>query len=198
MGLADLIDWWVFKRTCRQLTDWRRRVEQAGLTVAVNLSSNAFLRSDLAQRVKSELERLELEPAALHVEIVEAGIMKNVERSRSTLNDLSGLGLRMSLDDFGTGYSSLSHLREFPLDAVKIDRTFISRVTEREKDLEIVRAIVELGHNLGLEVVAEGIETKEQLQVVRYLGCDYGQGYHFSPPMDAAEFFECISVGPTW
>jgi len=198
VGLADQIDWWVFKQTCQQLTDWHQHVEQAGLTVAVNLSSNAFLRTDLTERVKAEFERLELEPSALHVEIVEAGIMKNVDRSRATLNDLRGLGLRMSLDDFGTGYSSLSHLREFPLDAVKIDRTFVSRVNEGQKDLEIVRAIVQLGHNLGLQVVAEGIETEEQLRVVRELGCDSGQGYYFSPPMAAAEFFEFISVDPTW
>ena len=198
VGLADQIDWWVFKRTCQQLTEWRGHVEQAGLTVAVNLSSNAFLRTDLTRRVKAELERLHLEPSALHVEIVEAGIKNNIERARTTLNDLRGLGLRMSLDDFGTGYSSLSHLREFPLDAVKIDRTFISRVTEEEKDLEIVRAIAQLGHNLGLKVVAEGIETEEQLRIVRELGCDSGQGYYFSEPLAAPEFFAFISRNPTW
>ena len=198
VGLADQIDWWVFQTTCLQLTEWRLHVEQAGLTVAVNLSANAFLRTELPERIGAELARLDLAPSALHVEIVESGIMKNIARARTTLKAMRDLGIKLSLDDFGTGYSSLSHLREFPLDAVKVDRSFVSRIGHGKEDLEIVRAIVELGHNLGLKVVAEGVEDEEQLKILRELGCDFCQGYFFSPPLAAPEFFSLVSTNPSW
>jgi EAL domain-containing protein (putative c-di-GMP-specific phosphodiesterase class I) len=138
-----------------------------------------------------------LDPGYLELELTESAVMHDPESSIQVLRQLSGLGVRISVDDFGTGYSSLSYLRRLPLDKLKIDRSFIREVVASRDDAEIVRAIVSLAHSLHLKVIAEGVETDEQLTFLRGLGCDQYQGFHCSPPVPADEFEAMMRATPT-
>ena len=125
-------------------------------------------------------------------------VMLNPERAKTTLRELKALGVRIAMDDFGTGYSSLSYLHKLPLDALKVDRSFVSQIESDAEKLEIVRTIITLAHNLGLEVIAEGIETREQMFILRELGCELGQGYLFSRPLDADAATDLLIAEPVW
>jgi EAL domain-containing protein (putative c-di-GMP-specific phosphodiesterase class I) len=140
----------------------------------------------VAAEVRDVLCRTNLDPRALKLEITESVVMENAESAAVVLASLRALGVGVSIDDFGTGYSSLSYLHRFPVNALKVDRSFVSRMTSGDENLEIVRTIVTLAKNLGMDVVAEGIETGEQLAQLKALKCDYGQGYFFAKPLDAA------------
>jgi EAL domain-containing protein (putative c-di-GMP-specific phosphodiesterase class I) len=160
--------------------------------VAVNMSAKQFKHADLAVVVKSALAKAQLEPGYLELELTESAIMQHPEQSAATLQVLSSMGVHISIDDFGTGYSSLSYLRRFPLDKLKIDRSFIRDLMTNPDDVSIVRAIISLAHSLRLRVVAEGVETSEQLAFLRELGCDQYQGYLCSPAVPAPEFATLI------
>ena len=152
----------------------------------VNLSAKQFVQPNLADKLTRILEETGLPAAALKLEITESAIMENPERRSSVLAESEGSsGVQLAIDDFGTGYSSLSYLHRFPIDSLKIDRSFVSEMGGQGEPSEIVRAIVNLAHNLGLDVIAEGVETQAQLDHLTTLGCDYGQGYLFSVPMAA-------------
>lgn len=175
-GLILPLGEWVLRQACRQVRAWL----DAGMTplrVAVNLSAKQFRHADLAAVVKAAIDESRLEPGYLELELTESAIMDNPEQSAATLETLSAMGVHISIDDFGTGYSSLSHLRRFPLDKLKIDRSFIRDLMTNQDDVCIVRAIISLAHSLRLRVVAEGVETAEQLSFLRELGCDQYQGY---------------------
>jgi EAL domain-containing protein (putative c-di-GMP-specific phosphodiesterase class I) len=144
--------------------------------------------------VRSALMAAELEPRFLEVELTETAVMSNAEESIYILESLSRLGVLISVDDFGTGYSSMSYLRRFPIDKLKIDRTFVKEMTSRPEDASIVRAMVSLAHSLNLKVVAEGVETGDQLALLQQLGCDQYQGFHFSKALPATEFERLISA----
>jgi EAL domain-containing protein (putative c-di-GMP-specific phosphodiesterase class I) len=144
--------------------------------------------------VRSALTAAELEPRFLEVELTETAVMSNAEESIYILESLSRLGVLISVDDFGTGYSSMSYLRRFPIDKLKIDRTFVKEMTSRPEDASIVRAMVSLAHSLNLKVVAEGVETGDQLALLQQLGCDQYQGFHFSAALPAKEFERMIST----
>jgi diguanylate cyclase len=193
-GLIEAIGNWVIREACRQARAW----QDEGLTptrVAVNLSAFQFRNGTLLATIREALEKYRLDPAFLEVEITESALMSDPEESVSILRKLSEMGVLVSVDDFGTGYSSMSYLQRFPIDKLKIDRTFISDVTSSNDDASIVSAIVSLGHTLKLKVIAEGVETPEQLEFLQMLGCDQYQGYHFSKPMPASEFAELIRRG---
>jgi diguanylate cyclase (GGDEF)-like protein len=190
-GLILPIGEWVLREACRQMREWL----DAGMTpvrIAVNLSAKQFQDVDLACVVRSALIDAKLEPGYLELELTESALMSNAEESAATLESLSAMGVHVSIDDFGTGYSSLSYLRRFPLDKLKIDRSFIRDLLTNTDDASIVRAIISLAHSLRLRVVAEGVETPQQLEFLRELGCDQYQGYFCSPAVPAKEFFSLV------
>ena len=184
-GLITFLDRWLLRQACLQLGAWRERCEtDAPLSISVNLSSKQFLFPDLVEHVETVVREAAIPPEDLRLEITESAIMENVDAAATMLARLRGLGIRVSLDDFGTGYSSLSYLHKFPIDTLKIDREFAAKLGDRESR-EIARTIVTLARNLGMQVVAEGIETLEQLAQFRAMDCELGQGFLFSQPVDA-------------
>lgn len=185
-GLIIPIGKWVIEEACRQISVWQREVDQT-LSVSVNLSAKQLMHPSLTSQVQEILQEYGLDPRQLNLEVTESTVMENSERALTVLNELDELGVRLSTDDFGTGYSSLSYLQRFPFDRLKIDRSFIDTLGENVKTDAIVKTILILGDNLGMEVVAEGIETKRQLDLLRLHGCEFGQGYIFSRPVDADE-----------
>jgi diguanylate cyclase len=192
-GLLDSIGEWVLREACRQAKLWQRHADRP-LRIAVNLSPSQFRLGSLLEMVSSALVAAELEPRFLEVELTETAVMRNPEESIYILESLSRLGVLISVDDFGTGYSSMSYLRRFPIDKLKIDRSFVTEMTSRPEDASIVRAMVSLAHSLNLKVVAEGVETGDQLALLQQLGCDQYQGFHFSAALPAREFERLIST----
>jgi EAL domain-containing protein (putative c-di-GMP-specific phosphodiesterase class I) len=169
----------------------------ANLSVSVNLSCKQFLQPDLAEQIAAALKKTGLDPRCLKLEITESHIMENSEMAVTMINGLRTLGVELSLDDFGTGYSSLSYLHRLPVDYLKIDRSFVSRMIDSEENSEIVHTIIKLARNLKMKVVAEGIETGVQFEYLKKLKCEFGQGYLFSKPLEseAAEMFIEKSTG---
>jgi diguanylate cyclase (GGDEF)-like protein len=190
-GLINKIGEWVVREATRQARAWQLQ-GLSPLRVAVNLSALQFRDGNLLHMIGEALAAADLEPRFLEVEITESALMSDPEESVKILEQLSRMGVVVSVDDFGTGYSSMSYLRRFPIDKLKIDRSFVSELISRADDASIVRGIVSLAHSLGLKVVAEGVETSEQLEVLRSLGCDQYQGFCFSPAVPAAKFAELL------
>jgi diguanylate cyclase len=190
-GLLDAIDEWVLFEACRQAKAW----QDAGLRplrVAVNLAPSQFRLINLVDQIRRALESVALDPQLLEVELTESAVMSDAEESILILEAISCMGVLVSVDDFGTGYSSMSYLRRFPIDKLKIDRCFIEEMTRRPEDASIVRAIISLAHSLHLKVIAEGVETPEQLALLGELGCDQYQGFYFSPALTAAKFIDLV------
>lgn len=190
-GLIDAIGEWVVRESCRQARAWQLEGLPA-LRVAVNLSAFQFRDRNLLQMIREALAAAHLEPRFLEIEITESALMSDPEDSVTILEQLSRMGVVVSVDDFGTGYSSMSYLRRFPIDKLKIDRGFIAELISRADDASIVKAIVSLAHSLQLKVVAEGVETREQLDLLKALGCDQYQGFCFSPAVPAKKFAELL------
>ena len=193
-GLIVPIGEWVIETVCAQQAQWLA----AGLgivPVAVNLSSSQFESGDLVRIVREALARHGLEPALLELELTESAVMKDPAAAASMLAALRGIGVKIALDDFGTGYSSLAHLKRFPFDSVKIDRSFVTDLTTDADDAAIATAIIAMAHRLELTVVAEGVETAGQLAYLRAEGCDEMQGNHFSPPVSHAAFAQLLRSG---
>jgi diguanylate cyclase (GGDEF)-like protein len=190
-GLLDAIGEWVLCEACRQAKAW----QQQGLRpmrVAVNLAPSQFRLINLVDQIRHALEAAQLDPQYLEVELTESAVMSDAEDSIVILESISRMGVLVSVDDFGTGYSSMSYLRRFPIDKLKIDRCFVEEMTRRAEDASIVRAIISLAHSLHLKVIAEGVETPEQLALLTELGCDQYQGFYFSPALVAAQFVELV------
>ena len=185
-GLIVPIGQWVLEQACKKISSWQDQYQsQPHLYVSVNLSARQFLQPDLVDCVKQALTKANLNPACLKVEITESTVMENVDAAISMLRRLRDLGIESSIDDFGTGYSSLSYLHRFPIAMLKVDRSFVSSMSDNNENLEIVRTIIMLAKNLKIQVVAEGVETGEQLERLTALKCDYGQGYFFSKALHA-------------
>lgn len=185
-GLIIPIGKWVISEACKQIAIWQKDLDQT-LSVSVNLSAKQLMHPSLTAQVAEILRENRLSPRQLKLEVTESTVMEDSERALAVLNELDQLGVHLSTDDFGTGYSSLSYLQRFPFDRLKIDRSFISKLDEDKKSDAIVRTILMLAKNLGMEVVAEGIETERQLELLRMNGCQLGQGYLFSCPVNAEE-----------
>ena len=184
-GLILPVGWWLLGEACRQVKAWRGTHPQArDLTVAVNLSHKQFMYTGLPQQITAALKESGLVPAGLHLEITETVFLENPKAAESTLRRLRSLGIALQLDDFGTGYSSLNYLSALPLDTLKIDRSFVSDVVDNPKHAAVVRTIIELARDLGMNTIAEGVETEEQRHLLDALGCRCAQGHLFAPALD--------------
>jgi len=195
-GMIVEIGQWVLRESCRQMREWQRlSFDNRLLTISVNLSGKQFLQPNLIGCVKQILHETDLDPRCLKLEITESIMMENAEEASAMLVQLRGLGVQLSIDDFGTGYSSLSYLHRFPANTLKIDRSFVMRMGDAGENSEIVRTILTLATNLGMDVIAEGVETKGQLAQLKAMGCPYWQGYLFSRPVDAAGAGALVGAG---
>ena len=193
-GLVIPIDQWVLHNSCLQLRDWQHEFPMNPLlSVSVNLSGKQFAHPDLCDKVRAILDETGIIPLSVKLEITESSLVENPDAAAQILRQLKELGVRISLDDFGTGYSSLSYLHRFPIDVLKIDRSFVNRMSV-SKNSEIVRTIITLAINLGMEVIAEGVETEEQVAQLASMHCDYVQGYLFAQPMRADAVHELLAV----
>jgi diguanylate cyclase (GGDEF)-like protein/PAS domain S-box-containing protein len=197
-GMIDEMGWWVLDEACASAARWRsEHPEFADLQLNVNLSGRQFRGDDLPARVVEITTSRGLDPAALRLEITETVVMEDAQSSREVLAELQGHGIGICIDDFGTGYSSLNYLHAFDVDVLKIDRSFVRRVT-REHRPEIISTILELSRSMGLTVTAEGVETREQLLQLRELNCDRGQGYYFARALAPEEVSRLLARKPIW
>jgi EAL domain-containing protein (putative c-di-GMP-specific phosphodiesterase class I) len=190
-GLIVQIGAWVMREACLQNRAW----QQDGLgklRVAVNLSARQFGAASLIEEIRNVLAETALPADCLEIELTESLFMSDVTLAVDLLHAMKSLGVNLSIDDFGTGYSSLSYLSRFPIDVLKIDRSFVAEITRDSNDAAIVASIIALAHNLKLAVIAEGVETEDQLDYLRRHGCDEMQGYYFSRPLPAAEFEQLV------
>jgi diguanylate cyclase (GGDEF)-like protein/PAS domain S-box-containing protein len=185
-GLIVPVGGWVFSTGCRQRQEWSGRLPD-DCALSLNLSPRQFADKKLVLEIRRILELYALPPHQLEIELTESMLMLDTDHTRRLLRGLKDMGLRLSVDDFGTGYSSLAYLKQFALDALKIDKHFIDHLATSEKDAAITTSIIQLGHNLGLDVVAEGVETEEQMHLLLDRGCDVVQGFYFGKPLPAAE-----------
>jgi len=198
-GLIVPLGIWVLRRACEQLSQWQwQSAANRSLFMSVNLSGKQVARPKLVNEIRQVLEETRIDPKYLKLEITESAVMENAETAVQLLRRLKALGVQLSIDDFGTGYSSLGYLHRFPVTTLKIDRSFVGRIGEAAENIEIVRTIMSLAENMGMEVVAEGVETLNQLAQLRKLNCRYGQGYLFSRPVDAESVSSWISRKPHW
>jgi diguanylate cyclase (GGDEF)-like protein len=192
-GLIVEIGKWVLGEACAQSSRWSAAGLPA-LRIAVNISARQFKSDDLVETVRDVLDETGIEPSLLELEITESMVMHDVEQTTERLSQLTELGLEISIDDFGTGYSSLAYLKQFPVQRLKIDQSFVAKLDVESDDAAIVEAIIRLGHSLRLKVTAEGVETGQQLAMLRELGCNDVQGYFFSKPVTAVEFYDWMSA----
>lgn len=193
------IGWWMLRSACRQMYQWQQEFPaNPPLTISVNLSNQQFIQPDLIDQIRKILLETELNPRSLKLEITESVMMENAESATAMLTQLRALEIQLYIDDFGTGYSSLSRLHSFPTDALKIDQAFVSRMAEDEANEAIVQTILILAGHLGMDVIAEGVETAQQLALLRALQCEYGQGYFFSRPVDGNAATLLIATQPQW
>jgi len=193
-GLILSIGQKVLRSASRQAREWQETYpSQPPLFVSVNLSVKQFNEPGLVDNIAQLLQESQLPPRCLKLEITESVFSDNIEAAVKLLTQLRNLGVQLSIDDFGTGYSSLSYLQRFPIDTLKIDRSFVTQMMENEENLAIVRTIVALAQNLGMDVVAEGVETEDQLRLLRKLECENGQGFLFSTPLGGVQLDEFIA-----
>jgi EAL domain-containing protein (putative c-di-GMP-specific phosphodiesterase class I) len=191
-GLIGPLTSHVLDAALRQVRDWR--AEGLELSVAVNLSARSFLDAQLAAEIPPLLERWDVDAGQLELEITESMLMIDPGRAKATLDRLSAIGLTLSVDDFGTGYSSLANLKRLPVDGIKIDKSFVMDMAHDPSDAAIVRSTIDLAHNLGLWVVAEGVENQESWRRLREHGCDFAQGFHVSRPLPGKQLGRLITA----
>ena len=193
-GLIIPLTQWVLRQACTQAQAWRS-MGQFPLCISVNISALDFRQRDFVANLAAILEQTGLPPAQLELEITESVLMQNVDDTVETLQKIKAMGVRLALDDFGTGYCSLSYLRRFPIDVLKIDQSFVHGLTVNSRDKQLISAIIALGKSLELNIIAEGVETIEQLNVLKALQCEEGQGYLFSQALPAKDFAQLLRVG---
>ncbi len=195
-GLIVPIGQWVLRESCQQLRQWQLQFPaMKSLTINVNLSGKQFSQPHLVEQIDQILQETGLNPSSLKLEITESAIITSPEKAATILEKLKAFGMQLCIDDFGTGYSSLAYLHHFPIDVLKIDRSFVNQIDKDGEQLAIIRAIVTLAHNLGMSVVAEGVETMNQLVELKLLQCDQAQGYLFSRPLDREQTSALLALG---
>ena len=192
-GLIVPIGQWVLEAACKQLKAWEAIPQMRGLTLAVNISSKQFHQEDFVSHVKYIVKQYGIHPALLKLELTETAFSNNIETLISGMNKLNGIGIQFELDDFGTGYSSLQYLKRLPLEQLKIDQSFVREMEFNKNDQQIVRTIISMTQNLDLKVIAEGVETENQMQILLDGGCHRFQGYYFGKPLPVAEFEASIA-----
>jgi EAL domain-containing protein (putative c-di-GMP-specific phosphodiesterase class I) len=195
-GMILQLGQWVLTAACRQLTEWSHHPETAAWTVAVNVSARQFAQDDFVNTVAQVLHDTGARPQNLKLELTESMLVKNMDVIIAKMNAIKALGVSFSLDDFGTGYSSLSYLKQLPLAQLKIDQSFVHDLLTNTNDAVIARTVVALGHSLGMMVIAEGVETSEQRQLLADMGCDAFQGYYFGRPVPAELVRQLVSQLP--
>jgi EAL domain-containing protein (putative c-di-GMP-specific phosphodiesterase class I) len=192
-GLIIQIGRWVLKEACQQAREWQEQhPTDKSWMISVNLSEKQLQQPQLVEEVAQVLQTTGLDPACLVLEITETTLMENILSTTATLKRLKNLGVQLAIDDFGAGYSSLSFLKHFPVDMLKIDKSFIDGLEQDADEVAIVGGVIHIAHNLGLKVVAEGLETTEQLNQLNALRCEIGQGYHFAKPLSGREAREAL------
>jgi diguanylate cyclase (GGDEF)-like protein/PAS domain S-box-containing protein len=197
-GLMLEMDRWVLSQACRQITEWSARYPSSALQVSVNLSSKDFTHPELVNRIRSALEETGLDGPNLRLELRENVFAENREAASAVLRQLKELNVGLQIDNFGTGTSAVTTLHDYPIDAFKIDRSLVGRLGRDRQASGIVRALIELAHNLEMKVIAEGTETPEQLRMLRELGCDYAQGFLFAEPGDSKAVEALLTDAPSW
>jgi diguanylate cyclase (GGDEF)-like protein/PAS domain S-box-containing protein len=198
-GLIVPLGWWVLEESCRQARHWQDRFPvDPPLFISVNVSGKLFLKRGIVDRLLGILESTGLPPESLRLEVTENVVLEHVDTALDNLQQLRALGIQLSIDDFGTGYSSLSYLQRFHYDELKIDRSFVSRLGQGSDSRAIVETILGLASNLGIGVVAEGVETAEQADRLRQMACPHGQGFWFSRPVSADDAGNLLAAGPEW
>src|SRR6476620_7411318 len=189
----------ILHSACEQVTKWQKELGAAmPLSVAVNLSGKHFGHPALVEQITTVINETGISPASLKLELTESAVMDNAEAAIAMLKQIKETGVQVSIDDFGTGYSSLSYLHRFPIDQLKVDRSFVSAMEENTENGEIVRTVIALAKALDLKVVAEGIESIHQLHQLRILDCEYGQGYLFSKPLPVADVEKLLQDRTRW
>ncbi|NET41399.1 EAL domain-containing protein [Okeania sp. SIO2B3] len=197
-GLIVPIGWWTLEQACKQTYDWQKQFSIQPLTISVNLSGKQFSQAQLVEQIDQILSGTDLDYHSLRLEITETTIMENEKNVMGILSDLKGMNIQLNIDDFGTGYSSLSRLRNFPIDTLKIDRSFVMTMDTEPENLEITKAIISMAKSLEIDVIAEGVETSTQLALLRQLKCKYGQGYFFSRPVNSSQATNLIAAAKIW
>ncbi|WP_231563517.1 bifunctional diguanylate cyclase/phosphodiesterase [Anoxybacillus sp. KU2-6(11)] len=190
-NLIQPIGDWVLRNVCEQSKKWKEK-GLPHVQIGVNVSIKQFLQADLVKHIEHVLRTYDLDPFCLKLEITESMAMHHVDYVLAQLQSLKNLGLQLAVDDFGTGYSSLNYLKKLPVDIIKIDRSFVQDMVKHSYDLSIVRAVIEVAHSLQMKVVAEGVETEEQLAILKRERCDRAQGYYFSKPLSAEQFEQLV------
>ena len=186
----------MLETTCAQIKAWQQDVHTRHLVLAVNVSAKQFHRADFVAQVQAAVQRHNINPKLLKLELTEGIMLENIEDTITTMNALHNIGVMLSLDDFGTGYSSLQYLKKLPLDQLKIDQSFVRDITVDDSDKTIVRTIIAMAQSLNLNVIAEGVETDEQRQILSFYGCQHYQGYLFGKPVPIEEFeISCKKLG---
>lgn len=184
-GFIVELDRWIARQACEQICQWQQNYHRPDLSLSINLSARHFSQPDFVDWVTQVLAETGLAPAQLNLEITETSTIQNHRLAQQKLIQIKQSGVQISADDFGTGYSSLCYLHDFPIDVVKVDRLFVSQISDNRRSLEVVRAVISLAHSLGMVVIAEGIEAPEHVTVLQALQCELGQGYFFAQPMAA-------------
>ena len=198
-GLIIPLGKWILEQACRQMRSWQEQFSDCQTwIISVNLSIRQFSQPNLVEQIEEIIQLTGINPHSLKLEITESMVMDDVEEAINLLHRLKTLGLRLSMDDFGTGFSSFSYLHRFPMDTLKVDRSFVSNMNQSGKNQAIVTAIITLAHKLDLDVVAEGIETKAEMESLQALNCEYGQGYFFSKPVNSEQATSLIAQIPQW
>ncbi|MEH1791222.1 sensor domain-containing protein [Nostoc sp.] len=204
-GLIIPIEQWILYEACGQIQQWQEQfssscgdLAESPLSISINLCTTRFSEENLVAHINKVLQDTGLPAPNLTLEITEGVIMENDDKAIIRLKQLRNLGIKLAIDDFGTGYSSLGRLHHFPINQLKIDRSFVSGSIFDRGNLDIVQTIITLAHKLGVDVTAEGVETKEQLALLRNLNCEYGQGYFFSHPLDSSQATALIMANPQW